>query len=172
MTPFPRANPLLMTAYRVFRNIAIPPARACLLLKDCHLHVIELSILAQTPLVAIRGCLVLPLCRAPALMDHSHANSLGLYNAVDVLSRPRFPGWCTSSLDLCGTWVFDAGSRLLLSTWWRSQAADHIYSLTIIFTFLVLVAATQGKFTEGLFLYYKLTLSWLLDIAVDGELLV
>jgi hypothetical protein len=88
----PRPGPALMPVYRVFRNIAVPPARAHLLLKDCYLYVVELSILAQTPLVTFRRFLVLPLCRAPPFMDHSHADHLGLYNAVDVLPHPRLPG--------------------------------------------------------------------------------
>ncbi len=140
----PRANARTYTVTPVFRNIAVPPARAPLLLKDCHLYAIELSILAQTPLVALRRFLVLPLCRAPALMDHSHADHLGFYNAVDVLPRPSLPGSSSSSLDICIASGVDAGSRLL-AMWWRSQAADHIYTLTVIFTLLVVIAATQGK---------------------------
>ena len=77
-------------------------------------------------------------------MDHSHADHLGLYNAVDVLPRPSLPGSSSSSLDICIASGVDAGSRLL-AMWWRSQAADHIYTLTVIFTLLVVIAATQGK---------------------------
>ena len=39
---------------------------------------------------------------------------------------------------------FDAGFSVTV-TWWRSQSADHIYALTVIFTLLVFIAATQGK---------------------------
>lgn len=54
--------------------------------------------------------------------------------------------------------------------WRRSQAAENIYLLTVVFTSLVVIAATQGK--------ENLTPSWqalvliyiFLDIAVDGEL--
>ena len=54
--------------------------------------------------------------------------------------------------------------------WSRSQAAENIYLLTVVFTSLVVIAATQGK--------KNLTPSWqalaliyiFLDIAVDGEL--
>ena len=77
---------------RALRNIAVPPARAPLLLKDCHLHAVDLSVLTQTPLVPLRRFLVLTLCRASALMDHSHADPLGLYHAVDVIPHPRLPG--------------------------------------------------------------------------------
>ena len=82
----------LMSVYCIFRDTAVPPARAPLLLKDCHIFVVELSILAQTVLVTFRRFLVLPLCRTPPFMDHSHADHLGLYNAVDVLPHPRFFG--------------------------------------------------------------------------------
>jgi hypothetical protein len=47
-------SPALMPVYRMFRNIAVPPARTPLLLQNCHLYVVELSVLAQTPLVALR----------------------------------------------------------------------------------------------------------------------
>jgi hypothetical protein len=92
ISPLPRASSVLIPVFRVFRNITVSPARAHLLLKDCHLYIVELSILAQTPLVTFRRFLVLPLCRAPPFMDHSHADHLGLYNAVDVLPHPRLPG--------------------------------------------------------------------------------
>lgn len=88
----PAASPALTPVYRMFRNIAVPPERTPLLLKDCHLYVVELSLLAQTPLVALRGCLVLPFYWAPPLMDHPHADHLGLYDVVDVLLHPRLPG--------------------------------------------------------------------------------
>jgi hypothetical protein len=51
----------------------------------------------------------------------------------------------------------------------RLQAVDHITVLTVIFTFLVVIAATQGK---GIHAFAgNSNLLFLLDIAVDGELL-
>lgn len=88
----PSPSSALTSVYRIFRNFAVPPARAPLLLKDCHIFVVELSILAKTPLVTFRRFLVLPFCRAPPFMGHSHADHLGLYDAVDVLPHPRFLG--------------------------------------------------------------------------------
>jgi hypothetical protein len=60
--------------------------------------------------------------------------------------------------------LFLRGARL------RLQAADHIYTLTVAFTLLVVIAATQGK---GLYVEhpsrYRSDLPFL-DIAVDGKL--
>ena len=54
----------------------------------------------------------------------------------------------------------------------RSQAADHISLLTVIFTLLVVIAATQGEGIQEVSLFLVLTNFDLLslDIAVDGKL--
>ena len=41
--------------------------------------------------------------------------------------------------------MLDLGINAGPSLWWRSQGADHIYKLTMIFTLLVVIAATQGQ---------------------------
>ena len=76
----------------IFRNATVSPAGTHLIFENCNIFVMQLSILAQTPLVTNRRFLLLPLRWAPAVMDHPHANHLGLDNAVDVLQRPNVPG--------------------------------------------------------------------------------
>jgi hypothetical protein len=78
------------------RNAAISPARTPFLFQDRHILAMQLPILAQASLVPNRRRMVLPLRRAPAVMDHSHADRLGLGNALDVLQRPSVPGQCSS----------------------------------------------------------------------------
>ena len=51
----------------------------------------QLSLFAQTPLVADRRRPVHFLCRAQAVVDHTHADDLGLIDVLDVLHRPRVP---------------------------------------------------------------------------------
>ena len=80
------------------------------------------------------------------LMDHPHADHLGLVNAVDV----------QTFLDNVRLWTHDhtsvsyhnPGLRPLTVDfvfWRRSQALDHIYVLIVVFTLLVVIAATQGN---------------------------
>ena len=79
-------------------------------------------------------------------MDHPDADCFGLVDAVDVLHRPGVDGQrqsyhptprrSLSAIDGLLFWLF---------MWRCSQAAEHIYLLTVIFTSLVVIAATQGK---------------------------
>lgn len=50
------------------------------------------------------------------------------------------------------------------------QPSEHIYSLSAAFTTLVILSATQGKFSSQLFMSRSTDVSWsrALDIAVDG----
>ena len=133
-------------SYLIFRNPTVSPAGTPVIFEDCDIFVIQLSVLAQTPLVASRRYLVLPLRWAPPLMDHPHADHLGLDNAVDVLQRSSLPRQ-RSSLDSFVSY-HNPGLRPLTADfffWGRSQALEYIHVLTVVFTSLVVVAATQGN---------------------------
>jgi hypothetical protein len=72
-------------------------------------------------------------------MDHPHADHLGLVNAVDV----------QTFLDNVYLWThlcrISSGRLLLICFFWRrSHALDQIYVLTVVFTPLVVIVATQG----------------------------
>jgi hypothetical protein len=57
-----------------------------------------------------------------------------------------------------------------LFAWGRSQAIDHIYMLTVIFTSLVVIAATQGNvIRRGTLSARQSDLPYFIDIAVDGK---
>jgi hypothetical protein len=138
----------------IFRNPTVSPAGTPVIFEDCNIFVIQLSILAQTPLVACRRYLVLPLHWAPPLMDHPHADHLGVVDAVDVLQCSNLPRQ-RSSLDSFVSY-HNPGLRPLTADFifgGRSQALDHIHVLTVVFTSLVVIAATQGN------VVYRSTLS-------------
>lgn len=75
----------------LLRYAAIPPARTPVVFEDRRVLIMQLSIFAQTPLVADRRRTVHSLCRAQAVVDHTHADDLGLIDVLDVLHRPRVP---------------------------------------------------------------------------------
>ena len=57
-----------------------------------------------------------------------------------------------------------------LFAWRRSQALDHIYILTVVFTSLVVIAATQGNVIyRGTPSARQSDLLHFIDIAVDGK---
>ena len=76
-------------------------------------------------------------------MDHPYADPPGLDNAVDVLQRPNVIRQRSSF------WTYlcpELGCLpLTLLFWMHLQAVDHIYVLTVVFTALVIIAATQGN---------------------------
>lgn len=79
----------MLSLHHISRNATVSPAGTHLIFEDCNIFVMQLSILAQTPLVANRRFLLLSLRWAPAVMDHPYADPPGLDNAVDVLQRPN-----------------------------------------------------------------------------------
>jgi hypothetical protein len=82
---------LLLDPIIIFRHATVSFAGAPFVFEDRHIFVMQLSVLAQAPLVAHRRRLFLPLCRAPQVVDHPHADLLGLVDAVDVLQRSSAP---------------------------------------------------------------------------------
>jgi hypothetical protein len=74
------------------RNAAVSPAGAPLVFEDRHIYAMQLSVFAQTPLVADRRLVVLRLRGAQAVVDHPDADRLGLGDAVDVVHGPSVSG--------------------------------------------------------------------------------
>ena len=74
------------------RNTAVSPARTPLVFEDRRIYAMQLSVFAQTPLVADRRLVVLRLRGAQAVVDHPDADRLGLVDAVDVVHSPSVPG--------------------------------------------------------------------------------
>lgn len=82
---------LLLDPIIIFRHAPVSPAGTPFVFEDRHIFVVQLSVLAQAPLVAHCRRLLPPLRRAPQVVDHPHADPLGLVDAVDVLPRPSAP---------------------------------------------------------------------------------
>jgi len=74
------------------RNATVPSTRAPLVFEDRRIHAVQLSVFAQTPLVADRRRAVHPLCRTQTVVDHPDADHFGLGHAVDVFHRPSVDG--------------------------------------------------------------------------------